>query len=288
MSTAHALLRPAIDVIVERARRDAERVAASGSADSLDAEDALHDFRVDLRRLRTLLRAAGDLYDTSRVKEIGREIKRQARATSTLRDEEVLAGTLRAVELAPRERAAIEDWLERRRPYEERLRQGVVLLVSGPELPSALAALAELVAAGPIADEPAAMFATDRISVARHGVTALLPVDREDGKRLHELRIRFKRLRYVAELIERQYPDGPERAHEDSGVDTAALARDAARLQDALGVLHDTDQALALVEATEEEVWAEARAALLEGLRARRAQQVEAAMAELERGGWQR
>jgi CHAD domain-containing protein len=286
MGTAHELLRPAIESLAVRARADAARVIASGATESADAEDALHDFRVDLRRLRTLLRAAGDLYDTDRVKAVGRGIKHLARATSTLRDEEVLASTLRAVDLDEPGREALERWLVERRAHERELRDEVVRLVGEPALDESLAGLGELIA-GPLADEPAALFGRDRIEVAWRAVAAMLPVGAYESERLHELRILFKRLRYVAELVERQYPGGAEVAHAEVGIDTAALARNAARMQDALGKLHDADQALVLLDGAAQGIEPDARGALMVGLRARRGVLVESALAELGRHSWQ-
>ena len=79
---AHARLAPVLEGMIAAVRSTALRVAASGHARSLARdEEAVHDFRVALRRLRTTLRVARRVYRRKRVLRIEEEIRRHADAT---------------------------------------------------------------------------------------------------------------------------------------------------------------------------------------------------------------
>jgi CHAD domain-containing protein len=112
-------------------------------------------------------------------------------------------------------------------------------------------------------------FARERLHGARAKVRESLPVDEDDVERLHRLRIRFKRLRYTAEMLGRfltsQDAAAALRDEPKTGAprpNYAAVARLAARMQKALGTLHDVDQALGVV-AVDEELATEVREELL-------------------------
>ena len=70
---------------------------------SLDTE-AIHDYRVALRRLRTLLRAAAPLFKRGPMERLFDGLRRFARAAGAVRDEEVLAETLNEITLPARRR----------------------------------------------------------------------------------------------------------------------------------------------------------------------------------------
>ena len=106
--TAHGLLSHALRAHIDTVRKTMARVLAtapgrkkhqsndakaaegesgSGSGSDEDAEEAVHDFRVGLRRLRTALRAARRIYGKKRLREISEGLKRYGDVTSALRDE---------------------------------------------------------------------------------------------------------------------------------------------------------------------------------------------------------
>lgn len=245
---AHDLLAPALFAQVTAVRRASARVAVPARAASPDA-DAIHDFRVALRRLRTWLRPARAVFGRRRLREIAGELRRFAQATGALRDEEVLRGTLAALALPPRPRADLDAWLVQRARQERARRRGVVgLLRAGeaPGAPSLGAALAQLerrlgrsrrVDLGAAALGAAALCAAT-LAEAFAAVRRLAgaPPELRDVAAMHALRIQCKRLRYLAELFA---PLLGERGK--------AAARSAARLQKRLGELHDLDEALARI-----------------------------------------
>jgi CHAD domain-containing protein len=249
---AHDLVKPATAGLELRIRRAAERVVGA----RLDSE-AVHDFRVGLRRLRTVLRAARKLYGKRQVKLLLVEFKRFGDATNALRDEEVLAETLEPVELDDSQRAAVRSWLRVREARESSLRKEAIDVIDGPWLDEAFDRLESCLARGPKHDETAASFAKSRLKEAREDVRSALPVARSDTAGLHRLRIRFKRLRYTSEMLGRfmTQADATAALRQDQrrrgGPNYAAVARLAARMQKVLGALHDADQATITLRADE-------------------------------------
>jgi CHAD domain-containing protein len=220
-------------------RETAGRVAASGGPAGASDPEAIHDFRVALRRLRTALRPARAIFGKRRLREIGGELRRFAQASGALRDEEVLRETLTALAVSPRARAELDVWLvQRARQERTRRRQMVVLLAhplpGAPTLDDALVHLERRLGRRRHEEIGARALAEGAIAAASAAVAArAAEVSAADVAGMHELRILFKRLRYTAELFE---PLLGERA--------AAIAKRAARMQKRLGELHDLDEAL--------------------------------------------
>ena len=220
-----------------RAAAERARVVASILTPTAAPDDeAVHDFRVALRRLRSLLRPARALYGEQRTREIERALRDVAATTGALRDEEVLRETLTTLALAPRTRATLTRWLARRERREGGQRRRVARGLAGAEgarLAGALEALEALLAA------PKRALSTRRLArrVLRASAKQIAALAREpvtDVVAMHELRIRWKRVRYFSELLERV--GAP-----------LALAKPAAQLQKRLGELHDLDEALVRV-----------------------------------------
>ncbi len=225
-------------------------------------DEALHDFRVGLRRLRSTLRSYRPWLGGSRARKLEREVKRLARATGGGRDAEVQLAWVRsaAAELRPHERAGAA-WLARRLEerrasgYEEaaghladalpqlaadlRRRLGVyrteVRLDGGDAAPAFAAAAATVLreAAGEMEE------ALDRIGGA------------DDRDSVHAARIRGKRLRYLLEPL----------AEEEEAA--RVLVRRLKGLQDLLGELHDAHVLAAELEQAASAAAAERAAALL-------------------------
>jgi CHAD domain-containing protein len=233
-------LAPVLFALVAAVRREAARV---GSVEGASDPEAIHDFRVALRRLRTVLRPARALYGKRRLREIGDELRRFAQATGALRDEEVLRETLAGLDLPGPARARLDAWLVQRARQERtrrRLVRAVIAAVDphdagGPTLGDALAHLERRLGRRR-EDLGASVLAEAAVESASSGVAALVGVRASDVAGMHALRIRYKRLRYTAELFA---PVLGERA--------AVLAKGAARMQKRLGELHDLDEALARV-----------------------------------------
>ena len=245
--TAHNLIRPALEALIERIQRDAKRVVGSK-----DDDEAVHDFRVGLRRLRTLLRAARTVYGKKKVKRLEAQAKAFGDATSALRDAEVLADTLGATALDEPAQQVSSVWLAQVQSGEAELRAAAVDLIRGPDLGAMCEAVRKMLRSGPVREQTVGKFAEARFDDVRFGVRELLPVAPADIDRLHRLRIRFKRLRYTCEMlaqfmtvIDATGTRRKEREHaRHAGTRFATTGRNAARMQKALGLLHDADQAL--------------------------------------------
>ncbi|MGK3967220.1 CHAD domain-containing protein [Sorangium sp. So ce118] len=158
--SAAEFLGPVLLSHIERVRADARRVVAT-SAQGEGAEpdvEAVHDFRVALRRLRTLLKPARRIYGKRRLRPIAEGLREFARATGTLRDEEVLRETLTALELGEAARTAVDAWVARRSHREHEARAHIVELLRQDRPGDAAAPQADApasdAAAAPQADAP--------------------------------------------------------------------------------------------------------------------------------------
>lgn len=122
---AHAFVRPLIAEQCAAVREAAARVVRSAEEGQGDAE-AVHDYRVALRRLRTLLDASEPLFKRGELGRVREGLKRFAQAAGAVRDEEVLAETVGALELPKETQGRVQAWLLVRARKERALRARVV------------------------------------------------------------------------------------------------------------------------------------------------------------------
>ena len=215
---------------------DAELAAAIPRVLASADDEAIHDLRVAIRRLRTLLKLARPVFGRHHADAVRAAFTVVHRATGALRDEEVLDETLEAI---ASDSPAFIEWKGRRRARERSLRRGVLARLRAGDLARARQLLKSLVTlpVDPERDRPAAKLARRAVERARRRVEALRDVPTSDAAALHELRIAYKELRYAAELLAPALP-----------VDLAAMAEPAARFQKRLGEIHDADMALATLK----------------------------------------
>ncbi len=246
-------------------------------------DEAIHDLRVAIRRLRTLLRLARPVYGRFHADAVRLAYTAVFRATGELRDEEVLDETLDAVAVAAGgavgavvavvavEEPSFVAWRALRGARERRLRRAAIARVRGGELAKARQLLRALVTlpVAPKHDKDLGKFARKCVERARRGVDHLRDVPTEDVVGLHDLRIAYKELRYAAELLAPALP-----------IDLSALADPAARFQKRLGEIHDADVAIATVSRARALV-PETRAELLARLEALRMKRVTKYLAEM-------
>ena len=200
--------------------------------------EALHDFRVAVRRLRSWLRALDPWLDGSAPRKQSRRLKKAARATNASRDADVRLVWLRdqRAGLNPRERRGV-NWLIRniaeqrqqsfqndvlkgadafdraQKKLDKRLREySVVIRDEQDDSP-----LLFDVAIGQLIREHAT--ALDRCLKAIH--------DAKATRQIHRARIAAKRLRYLFDPLENSVPGARE------------FVDDLGKLQDALGDSHD-------------------------------------------------
>jgi CHAD domain-containing protein len=212
-------------------------------------EEAIHDFRVALRRSRTALRVAENIWNTKRLQRIERELRYYGRTTGLLRDDEVLLRTLDS--LKPTETSTEETrvWMDKRSRKARSTQRSVRRIVhDGPRRGEATASggkhvrpllivldkLEEILDSAPSnnlsAQELAAVGVANAVREVRR---AALGTQVHDVLAMHALRIREKRLRYTVELFPAELGDeGPR------------LQGHATRLQKRLGDLHDLDEAI--------------------------------------------
>jgi CHAD domain-containing protein len=205
-------------------------------------DEAVHDFRVALRRTRTLLEVGRPLFGRFYADEVRRALRDVQRASGALRDEEVLLELLGGL---PAERpqtpsyvSNVGEWIEGRRRREKRLRSALRRKVREGELDRGRHLLAALVAfrIKPSRDRRVTKFARRAVEDAKRDVDQLRRGPLHEAEALHNLRIAYKRLRYTVEAFATVLPG-----------DLASLSQQAARFQGRLGRLHDVDVAIACV-----------------------------------------
>lgn len=219
-----------------------------GAADA----EALHDFRVALRRLRSLLRAFREPLAGSVGAKDRRRVRDLARATGESRDLEVQAAWLRGVlpDLAEHERPGaghLAAALEARRAEADRALHREVARRFPPER-KRLAKRLSVYQAGVSLDglaegDPLSAALEPRVAEAGAELRARLAAVRgpEDQDEAHEARIAAKRLRYLLEPFE------------ESILGARTVVRELKRLQDVLGDMHDAEVLLGAVAAAERE-----------------------------------
>jgi CHAD domain-containing protein len=227
--SAAAFLSPRLQGLARKLREALARVDEGGD------EEAIHDLRVVLRRLRSLLKPARVVYGKFHTEAVRAALKSVADASGALRDEEVLLQTLGALEIPVPLRRARGAWLKQRKAREHELRQRFLALLASGEATRAAALLDALLLlpVDPSIDRDLAPFAVRVVEKATRRVLARSLVDVADSEGLHQLRILYKRLRYAAEGLADALP--PE---------LAGRAQIAERFQKILGEIHDIDVAL--------------------------------------------
>ncbi len=205
--------------------------------DPSDAE-ALHDFRVGLRRLRSALCSYGPYLEESLSRKLMRRIRDLARSTGPGRDTEVQIEWLRerSRHLSGHHRAGLA-WIVGR--LEERMREAYAEMIERlPEefpriekdLRKRLSVYRAEVHLIPSPERPT--FAAATAGILRQQVleleSHLAQVDGvEDQEEAHEARIVAKRVRYLLEPLTRDLPEA------------GAVVKRLKALQDLLGELHD-------------------------------------------------
>jgi CHAD domain-containing protein/CYTH domain-containing protein len=200
--------------------------------------EALHDFRVALRRLRSWMRALGATLRGSLPRGAQRRLRRLAKASNAGRDAEVFLDWLRASgnDLPPRKRTAAR-WLTARFEQQEREANASLDELLDRDFARAQARLQERLEAYRVTAhvhsgmrEPT--FATVMSALVREHAQRLryqlAQVRSQDDEDLaHRARLAGKRLRYLLEPVAEYIDGGP------------GLVERLKSLQDSLGDLHD-------------------------------------------------
>ena len=245
--TAELLARPGRYAARVVARDRLRRVRLEAPpADTVLQEDALHDFRVALRRLRTWLRAFDREFDDTVGRGTLRRLRRLSRRTGRARDLEVQLLWLShpTVRLGPLATQAASALADRLRTEQAAALAKAIEMIAG-----------ELPGAGRKLDRQLRRYEVEvRLESGRHEPTMAVTLGRrlresarqvrdalakvtaaDQAAEAHRARLAVKHLRYLLESLG-EVNRGSRRA-----------AARMARLQDALGVLHDRHVLLARV-----------------------------------------
>jgi CHAD domain-containing protein len=222
---------PAGPFVVKKLRDlDAALSAAVPRVVASSDDEAIHDLRVAIRRLRTMLKMARPLFGRWHADVVRKAFADVMKATGELRDEEVLEETLDGLSEHP----AFLTWLRSRKARERKLRRGVTARIERGELDRARLMLKALLVF-PFDPERAmelSKFARRTVERARRVVEKGRDVPVDDMLGLHELRISYKELRYSIELLSEALP-----------LDSRAMLEPAVVFQKRLGEIHDVDVA---------------------------------------------
>jgi CHAD domain-containing protein len=199
-----------------------------------DDEEAVHDLRVAIRRMRTLLKMSRGLFGRWHTDVVRGAFAEVMRATGDLRDEEVLEETLSDAVQTPE----FDAWLLQRRVREEKLRRNVIARIERGDLDRARLMLKALLVfpVEPDRNVDLSRFARRTVEGARRKVEGRRDVEVSDVTGMHDLRIAYKELRYSIELLSDALP-----------IDARAQLEPATVFQKRLGELHDVDVATDVV-----------------------------------------
>jgi len=222
---------PAGPFVVKKLRElDVELAAAVPRVMESSDDEAIHDLRVAIRRLRTMLKMARPLFGRWHADVVRKGFADVMKATGDLRDEEVLEETLDGLSEHP----AFGLWLSARTAREKKLRRAVVARIERGELDRARLMLKALLVFpfDPERNMELSKFARRTVERARRVVEKGRDVPADDMIGLHELRISYKELRYSIELLSDALP-----------LDARAMLEPAVVFQKRLGEIHGVDVA---------------------------------------------
>lgn len=268
-------------------------IASRQRLDDPDDAKALHDFRVALRRFRSLVRTYRDVLDDSVTRKSRRRLSRLASAAGLSRDSEVRLKWLREhVKKGPANTASLE-WVEgeldRDRIKGNRQLQRAVDRNFAPLVEQLQRTLQQFRITTTLGEVPVVSATRDVTAQALHTLAIAVEETREqahaagDPELMHRVRIAAKRLRYALEpLVDGKF--APARIQQTAGAAITQLKR----MQDAFGELHDGlafDQWLAQGKPAELAM-GRARAAFVERLRRRLHRQAERRYRTLDGPSW--
>jgi CHAD domain-containing protein len=227
MPTTH----PSIEHVLTALRTQlaALRTHEPGTRAGRDPE-ALHQMRVAVRRLRAILRAGGALFDPRWVAGLRRELDWLGATLGAARDVDILRANLESelAALGTSDRKAGRALLRRLETDRARARTALHAALDGPRYARLLARLQASFGAPRVGARDVSLLgvAATEFRKLRRAVKRLSRHPSPDD--LHEVRIRTKRARYAAELIQAA-----------AGVRGEKFINQARKVQDILGEHQD-------------------------------------------------
>jgi CHAD domain-containing protein len=210
VGAATAIVAARLDVLVAECRR----------LESADDPDALHDFRVALRRLRSAMRAYRPWLGEAASRKLRARLRDLGRTTNEGRDGQVQAAWIEGLRSELGAEALVRRFRKLERPRLRRVRKEVLAVVE--RIRSRLPV--DVGDSAPFRDVVRPLFLAHVDDVASR-LAAVRDLEQVDA--IHEARIAAKRLRYLLEPLTADLPGAKE-----------SLAR-LERLQDLLGEVHD-------------------------------------------------
>ena len=195
---------PALDRVQAMMRTQLEIIRAHDPGTRLGTDpEELHQMRVAVRRLRSVLRAARPMFEEKPIEALRAELKWLGSALGVRRDfdvmREYLRGEIRALDVA--DRGVARALLRRVDRAREQSRHEVLAALDSPRYFTLLDHVEETIAHPPVvnADVSLADFGAREYRKLRKRVRALpeTPTDEE----LHAVRVKAKRARYATELV---------------------------------------------------------------------------------------
>lgn len=200
----------------------------------LDPE-ALHDFRVSLRRLRTCLRLMEGCYPSRILQPVLRFLKKNAQDTNNLRDREVFEALWKGLQPLPHPSPGLQAWLLTQVEIRRLREKEVADSLSSPEFIRQFSGMGKNLALKPPASKIRLVMSGEfeREKYRLRKILKKAGSSNPSRPLLHKLRVQAKRVRYGLEEFGFLMPQG--------GRELAARCK---RLQDALGGRRDLELAL--------------------------------------------
>ena len=190
----------------------------------------LHQLRVAARRLRSVLRTAAPLLESSWVDRLREELSWLGGELGPSRDCNVLLAHLRqeAAELDPSDRRALKPVFDKLEQAGEDARHQALAALRGERYFGLLASLEGAAAAPPPGEGNGSLVSAARSEFDRLAKAMKKLADEPSDENTHGARIKSKRARYAAELVE-----------DDLGKAAGSLIASAKRFQDVAGEFQD-------------------------------------------------
>lgn len=197
--------------------------------------EAVHNFRVFVRRLRSFLQTLGPLYPKVYIKSLQQELKKIANTTSQLRDLEVMLGILQSLTISEQNQAEFQKWMISIETQEGMERNLIKDKLKDPSFLFPLEQLKALLLL-PVSEKDNIWvedFSRSLLSKKKQTwLDRKRKIDRylEDEIWLHDLRIESKKMRYTIEFYSQFLP-----------LDFQNTGKAAKKMQSTLGDVHDCD-----------------------------------------------
>lgn len=228
-----------MNTIINKTKRAAREIIRG------DDPEAVHDTRVGIRKIRSVLREIKNVYDRYYVDKLRKDFKSIFSKTSVLRDEEVILELLNTIEISDANKTKFNSWVRKRKTKERELRKDVVEFINSGVLNNPVKILNAVLTLPlkPKKDDSVEEFAFKRINKIRQKVLDMAEhciKNIDDIELSHDLRILCKRLRYTIEYFKKVIP-----------ATYSKIGRYAKKMQNVLGDMHDYDVLIELINSEE-------------------------------------